>query len=178
MKTIRIVRLLLVAFVATRFAAATAHAAIVWNGPLITFEKLDFTDWTLPANQDQITPIVSLTRASSQGLFNIVAESFYTKEMSPSGTEWAFGTTVNYLTLTYKNWEAWAGKNPPATVGQSAVLHLIQEDIYIDIKFTSWGGSGTAGAFSYERSTIPEPASVFLLGAAAAMLSARRWRRA
>ena len=34
------------------------------------------------------------------------------------------------------------------------VVHLITDNIYIDIKFTSWGqGSGAGGGFSYERST-------------------------
>ncbi|MEO6035718.1 MAG: Ig-like domain-containing protein [Verrucomicrobiota bacterium] len=40
---------------------------------------------------------------------------------------------------------------PPATIGLNAVVHLVSEDIYIDIKFTSWGGS--AGGFAYQRST-------------------------
>jgi hypothetical protein len=36
--------------------------------------------------------------------------------------------------------------------GQDLVLHLITENIYMDIKFTSWK-SGKGGGFSYERST-------------------------
>ena len=42
---------------------------------------------------------------------------------------------------------------PPSTVGQNAVLHLLNSNIYIDIKFTSWGATG--GAFSYVRSSPP-----------------------
>jgi len=42
------------------------------------------------------------------------------------------------------------------------VLHLISEDIYLDITFTSWGSHGTGG-FSYIRSTPPNaPPSVTL----------------
>lgn len=37
-------------------------------------------------------------------------------------------------------------------VGKSAVLHLIPNDIYLDIKFLSWGQAG-GGGFSYQRST-------------------------
>ena len=33
------------------------------------------------------------------------------------------------------------------------VVHLITEDIYIDIKFTAWTGGGNGGGFTYERST-------------------------
>ena len=43
-------------------------------------------------------------------------------------------------------------------VGENMVLYLIEENIYIDIKFTSWSegngdGEGSGGGFSYERST-------------------------
>ena len=76
--------------------------------------------------------------------------------LSPAGTEWAYGTTASYASLTYKDWETWTGGQgggPPSTVGQNAVLHLLSGNIYIDIKFTSWGGSG--GGFAYVRSTPP-----------------------
>jgi hypothetical protein len=33
------------------------------------------------------------------------------------------------------------------------VVHLITDDIYIDIKFLSWTSGGAGGGFSYERST-------------------------
>ena len=45
----------------------------------------------------------------------------------------------------------WHGKCPPCAVGKDAVLHLISEDIYIDIKITSWVSG--QGSFSYQRST-------------------------
>ena len=52
------------------------------------------------------------------------------------------------------------------------MLHLISDDIYLSIKFTSWGGS--SGGFSYNRSTpaVPEPSSAVLIlaGLAAAAL--------
>jgi len=151
-------------------------AAVVWDGPIITFAKAAFADWTEPENQDQITPLVALTRANNQGLFNIASESFYTHNLSPAGTEWAYGTTANFSSLTYRAWEVWAAGNPPGIVGRDAVLHLVEEDIYIDIKFTSWAASFGGGAFSYQRSTIPEPASLALLGGGAFILSSRRRR--
>ncbi|NQX81161.1 MAG: hypothetical protein HRT66_04075 [Flavobacteriaceae bacterium] len=47
---------------------------------------------------------------------------------------------------------------PTMVVGENMVLYLIEENIYIDIKFTSWSegngdGEGSGGGFSYERST-------------------------
>lgn len=127
---------------------------VIWNGPPVTFSKAAGADWLLPANQDRITDSVWITRASSQGIFNIASETVYTHNLSPARTEWAYGTAANYASLTFQNWEDWhggSGGGPPSTVGQNAVLHLLDGNIYIDITFNSWGGSG--GAFSYTRST-------------------------
>ncbi|MCF7733147.1 MAG: PQQ-dependent sugar dehydrogenase [Akkermansiaceae bacterium] len=138
---------------------AIERAPVIWNGPLITFSKAAGADWTQAENQDRITDQVWLTRASSQGPFNIRAEASFTHSLSPVGTEWAYGTTAAYDTLTYQDWETWTGgptTGPPDTVGRDAVLHLINEGIYLDIKFTSWGiGSPGGGQFTYIRSTPP-----------------------
>jgi hypothetical protein len=135
---------------------AIERPPVIWTGPPVTFSKAAGADPTLPANQDRITPQVWLTRASTQGLFNAKTEATYTHDLSPAGTEWAYGTTANFETLSYKDWETWtggAGGGPPSTVGKDAVLHLIKENIYIDIKFSSWGGTG--GQLTYTRSTAP-----------------------
>jgi len=139
-----------------------ARAATVWSGSKITFTKLANSDPNLAANQDRITPNVWITRGATQGIYNAKTETLYAHNFSPADTEWAYGTTANYATLTYKSWEAWYGGSlgggPPTTVGLDAVVHLKTEDIYIDIKFLSWGvGLAGAGAFSYERSTAGAP---------------------
>ena len=41
---------------------------------------------------------------------------------------------------------------PPCQVGNDMVLHLITDDIYIDIKYLSWTQNGQGGGFSYQRS--------------------------
>lgn len=155
-------------------ATLSSGAGTIWDGPLITFAKPSLADWTQPENQDRITENVWLTRANTMGLFNIKTEPFYTQMLSPAGTEWAFGTTADFASLPYTDWETWAGRRPPDTVGRDAVVHLLSEDIYLDLKFTSWGGSG--GTFSYVRSTapIPEAGCLALLGAGALLLSLRR----
>ena len=166
-------KIILITFV---LSAPSWGAAMVWDGPAITFVKAPFAEWTQPENQDRITPEIWLTRASTQGLFNIQTESFYTHNLSPAGTEWAFGTTAAFASLNYTNWEAWAGNNPPGTVGRNAVVHLIAEDIYLDLRFTSWSGAGGGGGFSYVRSTnpIPEPGSLAMLSAGALLFSTGR----
>jgi hypothetical protein len=143
-------------------ALSTATAATIWDGPAFSFTQ-PAPDPTQAANQDRITSDVWITRGTTQGIFNAFEENFYTKRVSPMGTEWAYGDLADYTSLTYQDWEDWTGKNPPSTVGKAAVLHLIPDDIYLSIRFDSFGGSG--GGFSYTRSTLtpaPEPSSVLL----------------
>ncbi|MEO1032171.1 MAG: T9SS type A sorting domain-containing protein [Bacteroidota bacterium] len=128
-------------------------AQTTWTGPMTTFTKTNNADWTLEANQDRITDNVWITRANNQGIFNIVTESSYADFSSPADTEWAIGTTANIGSLMFQNWEDTSGSNPPSLVNQDMVVHLITDDIYIDIKFLSWQSGGAGGGFSYERST-------------------------
>src|SRR5882672_2739310 len=147
--------------------AISAHAATVWDGPTIRFTKSNYANPLLAENQDRLTANVWITRGSSQGLFNANTESSFTHYLSPAGTEWANGSLENYATLSYTNWNRWAAgvnPNPRATVGVQAVLHLIPDDIYLSVQFTSWsggapgGGPSSGGGFSYLRSTpVPEP---------------------
>ncbi|MBV6500151.1 MAG: hypothetical protein CJBNEKGG_02620 [Prosthecobacter sp.] len=124
----------------------------VWNGPPITFAKLPYSDWTQEANQDRLSPNTWLTRASTQGLFNIAQQNSYVQHTSPSNTEWAAGTTANLTNLRFSSWYDWWGRNLSVLRGTNAVLHLIDEDIYIDIRFDSWT-QASGGGFSYTRST-------------------------
>lgn len=88
-------------------------------------------------------------------IYNISQESAATTSclFNPADTEWAFGTTANLGTLTFGGFMITNGCNPPTIVNQNMVLHLITDNIYIDIKFTSWSSGGSGGGFSYDRST-------------------------
>jgi hypothetical protein len=140
--------------------APLIHAATVWNGPLITY-KQPSSDPSQITNQDRITADVWLTRAASKGLFNAFSETNATT-FSPMNTEWAFGMLTNFASLQYTNWLAWLnGASPTTLVGQQVVVHLITDDIYISVKFTSWVSMGSGG-FAYQRST---PTLAYLSGA-------------
>jgi hypothetical protein len=144
-----------------------ASGATLWTGPTITFTKLNGANPSLAANQDRMTADIWLTRGSSQGLYNASSEAGFAHFLSPAGTQWADGTLANYASLTYHDWNSWAKgvhAGPPSTVGVDAVLHLIPDDTYLSIRFTSWAGAG-AGGFSYVRSTmvVPEPSTGLLL---------------
>ena len=137
------------------------NAQTEWTGPTITITKADFADWTLPANQDMLTANVILTRADNRGIFNIAVETEFDNYdyLSPLDTEWAIGSIADGVgTLTFDTWDNTHGADPTSVVGTPQVLHLITDDIYIDITVTSWtqgpnsGGAG-GGGFSYDRST-------------------------
>ena len=133
----------------------------LWTGAAITFTKANNADWTNAGNQDRINDNVWLTRKDEAGLFNIAQEdgfsggSFGTRSGgSPFDTEWAFGSIADGVeTLNFSYWGSAVFWTPPDMVGEDMVLHLISEDIYIDIKFTSWTSGDQGGGFSYERAS-------------------------
>lgn len=135
------------------FSISELKAQTTWTGPTTIFTKLNNADWTMASNQDRITNNVWITRANNQGIFNIVTETSYNDFSSPADTEWAIGTTADIGSLTFQNWEDTSESNPPILVNQDMVVHLITDNIYIDIKFTSWQSGGAGGGFTYQRST-------------------------
>jgi hypothetical protein len=127
----------------------------VWSGPLFTYNQPS-PNPAQATNQDRITPDVWLTRAASKGLFNAFYETSATA-LSPTNTEWAFGTLDQYATLPYTNWLAWLnGQSPVTLLGQPVVLHLVSDNIYLSVQFTVWASGGTGG-FAYQRSTPFQP---------------------
>jgi hypothetical protein len=122
----------------------------IWTGSPLTFTKADSVDWTLEANQDRITDNVWLTRAHSQGLFNIANEDAYMVTSSvPAKTLWAFGTTEDGVeTLDFDYFLETVDFEPPQAVGNDMVLMLEPYDIYIDIMFTSWKSGDDASALT------------------------------
>src|ERR1039458_7777787 len=138
----------------------SGRAATIWTGPTTTFVNNAGSDPTQAVNQDRLTPNVWITRGSSQGIYNAKTETGFTHTLSPADTEWADGTTATYSSLSYMDWNTWAQSHPGGpvvTVGVSAVVHLISDDIYLNVQFTSWGQR--TGGFSWQRST-PAPADV------------------
>ena len=63
--------------------------------------------------------------------------------------------TFNYInninSLTFTNFRSAVGK-PKDVVGKNLVMHLIDDNIYLSVKFTSWS-EGQKGGFAYDRST-------------------------
>lgn len=123
----------------------------IWEGADITFTKEEGSDPTTAANQDRITDNVWITRGNDGGqIFNIKQEDDSTKSTSPTDTEWARGTTADVASLSFADFRTTI--TPKEVVGENLVVHLITDDIYIDIKFSSWS-QGKTGGFAYTRST-------------------------
>ncbi len=141
---------------------------------------------------DPITPLVIIARAEEFGLFNLAAETAYLPDFSPAGTAWAFAGlngnpailgAADFASLTFMDWKNSLGGRfalLPNIVDRPGVLHLIEEDIYLDLTFTAWGGPGDGGSFSYTRTAgpVPEPSFVLLLLAVGPLLLPRRRRAA
>ena len=132
---------------------STVEGKTVWTGPTLTFTKENYADPNDAANQDAITNSVILTRGSRGSLFNIAIEES-ANSTSPSGTQWAKGTTADIASLTFEPLKKAADNQMSRLPGTDYVLHLVDENIYIDVKFLSWtSGGSSGGGFSYERST-------------------------
>ena len=132
--------------------AVTEEAKTIWSGPKITFTKEDSVDHTQAQHQDLITDSVILTRELRGSLINIVTETSPISS-SPDGTQWALGTTSELESLEFETLKAAANELLKEVPGKSFVLHLTEEDIYIDVTFLSWTSGGSGGGFSYERTT-------------------------
>ena len=127
---------------------------VIWSGAALTFEKTIGSDPSLAENQDRITDNVWITRANGAGqIYNAVTENSANKDLSPAGTLWAIGTTANLQNLDFDRFRAALGK-PKDRVGVDLVMLLVEDNIAIDVKFTSWSQQ-QVGGFRYERSTAP-----------------------
>ena len=136
--------------------ASTALGQEIWSGYDTEFAKADGVDWTLEENQDRLTDGVWITRADSRGIFNVRTEDGHTKRFSPDDTRWALGTTDDLSSLAFDCWECVVGRPAFIVAIGPMVMHLVSEDIYIDIQFTQWTGGGAGGGFAYMRGTRPE----------------------
>ena len=127
-------------------------AQSIWSGPMIEFEKEDNADPTNAFNQDSISPSVAITRGNEGEIYNAFLENEAEKGISPLGTEWAVGNLSEIESLTFSSFRT-AVVKPKFSVGQKLVLHVITENIYLSVEFTSWTQGKSGGGFKYKRST-------------------------
>lgn len=145
--------------------ASAAHGTEVWLGNGFEFSLEAFADPTLAENQDRITDSVWITRANVRGIYNAAQEDFVRDE-SPADTRWAFAglagnpaviSAADFSELNFDVWRDALGGNGNLRdniLNRAGVMHLISDDIYIDVRFTGWTvGSDSGGGFTYLRGT-------------------------
>jgi hypothetical protein len=145
--------------------APAAHASTFWTGP-----TTNYVEPGAGAADVLIPGAVSLARGTRLWLYNTNVDVFGAGTGTPSDTEWAFGTIDQFNSLTYKSFSdirtdaSLSGQNlgsylttgGPGGGAKPMVVHLINQDIYLSLIFTSWPPSA-GGGFGYNRST---PAAV------------------
>jgi hypothetical protein len=162
--------------------AGIASAQTVWSGLTFNYTHADGLNPTDPANQDRITNEVWITRGQfGGGLLNAAPPTGsdpadcdpifgcnYQHNLSPVDTEWATSrmlansdktiAATNYQNLAFTNWEGAYSNQVGVFILDSnyrnAVVHLIDQNIYLDLQFTGWSSRG-GGGFSYLRSVAP-----------------------
>ena len=128
-----------------------ADARIVWTGSTVTFEKAEGASPTEANNQDRLTNNVWLTRGNSGGqIYNAKTENMFDKDTSPAGTQWALGSINDIDNLSFKDFRD--AIKPENVIGKDLVLFLVEDNIFLSVKFTKWS-SGKKGGFAYERSS-------------------------
>ena len=121
-------------------------SSTIWNGSLKSFTKTDGSDPNEVNNQDRLTAKVWITRGNNGGqIYNAAQEDKSDKYKSPIGTEWAVGNINDLDKLIFYDFRI--AIQPKNIVGKDLVLHLIEEDIYLSVKFKSWS-QGQKGGFS------------------------------
>lgn len=168
---------LIVASLCAMAVPCSALAATIWDGDSIDFVKANFADPDDPANRDIIIPgVLEIIRDDTRGLYNHAQELAFGGD-SPRGTEWAFSnlngngavSLANYDSVNYDTWLEASNRTPPDIIGRSAVMHIIDEDIYVGVTFTAWTvgdtqGGNFGGGFAYTRTTpVPVPAAALLM---------------
>lgn len=135
-------------------AIGGVHAQTYWTGPNIVF-----TDSGNGAT-DILTANVIITRGTGGGgLYNAATESSATPGTSPAGTQWGQGTLAGYMSnpssVTFSSCPMEAHGSPAQYDGKTFVVHLVTNDIYLQLTLNAWGGQFGIGSksFSYTRST-------------------------
>ena len=134
----------------------------------VSLEKAQSTLYFSKSNdvsgEDCITPNVCLTRDNyDYFLYNSVQESSWGYWYLAKDTEWAVGDCSNKDSITFYTYDdfwsfysAIGGYPEEVIVGQQLCLHLVSDNLYLNILFDSWSSYGSGGGFSYTRDVPSE----------------------
>ncbi len=115
---------------------------MVWSGTEVIFTKSGRTDRTNADKQGHTAENMWIVRSNDQDQVSSekgghAPNSFLTYCLAD--TEWAEGSAEDWQSLNFVPWVRFADRVPNDNLaGKDGVLHLIADDIYIDIEFFSW----------------------------------------
>ena len=125
-----------------------------------SFTKLNGAQWTLASNRDSITPSCVLTRQSSNGLYNYATQTDVS-DTANTNIEYAMGTHENYTSPWYTTFKDLKYHTSCSGMyclsGHTITIHILDDDLYFELEFTSWssgGMMGNGGGFSYTRTAV------------------------
>jgi hypothetical protein len=154
-------------FILVALATQVGHASTFWTGPTTNYTQSGpaFGGSYTGTPDVLVAGHVSLARNGNGPLYNPAAgETGSNFSTSPADTMWAFGTLASLPPpssfqsfAAIRNTGAGAAHVANTVVNQPMVVHLVTEDIYLSLTFTSWNHQFAGGSFSYTRST---PAAV------------------
>ncbi len=144
-------------------------AGMEWNGEecvsydaCAAYAPVEFTkpdgDSGDAAEQDCITESVCIARGVNGPLFNAVTEDAAVPggcaTTSPAGTRWAAGSCVTGPRDFQTSFPAATGCSPRSAIGATLCLHVVAEDLYFDVLFSSYSGGDSGGGFAYTRTLV------------------------
>ncbi len=116
-------------------------------GDWVRFTVPSDPDTLDPANWDCVTPEVCLTRGSSEGLYNAMAEAGYDRDeyLSPLGTLWADSATADATTTDFVVWREAVDGDPPSRLYHPLSMFIPEEGRFFDVvvlRWPAWSGGG------------------------------------
>ena len=193
-------RSFLVLFLLAALPSPAANAATVWTGPDLLVSQPSDAGGTVT---DVIVPgIASLGRGEAGPFCNTEGGDLCGQQVpGPSDLEFAFsgqngnasfayGSAGDFASLVFGTFQTATSGSPSSIFPNSGlgasrdpvpgVVHIVSLDVYFDIEISLWGPGRffpEPGAFSYRRSTVPEPGTGALLALGLFGLAHRRPRR-
>ena len=144
-------------------AVNSTSAANIWAEGDVGVETVDVVALADSGTVDKITTNTSLTRGLGGGLYGVDPNGVTQVRWAFSGMEGnpASIGADDYLTLSFSDSfkGAFGGGNIRANVfNRRGIVHLVADDIYLEITITQWGRSSgvrSQASFAYTRTSGP-----------------------
>ena len=151
-------------------AVSSTSAATIWAESAVGVTNVDVIALADSGTVDNITTSIGLSRGLGGGIYDVNPDAGAQVRWAFSGLEGnpASIGADDYLTLNFSNSfkGAFGGGNGnvrPNVFNRRGVVHLVADDIYLEITITQWGRSSNVSSqasFAYTRTSGPIAASL------------------